>query len=99
MHRETSVLTELIGKPVLCVGLFAWLLARFLKVLIAYILYKRLKWNLWFSSGGMPSSHSALMTAITLGIGLFSGFDTPEFALAFAISMVVIYDAAGVRRE
>ena len=47
----------------------------------------------------MPSSHSALMTSVTLGIGLFYGFDSPVFALAFALSMVVIYDATGVRRE
>ena len=47
----------------------------------------------------MPSSHAATMTATTLAIGLFSGFDHPAFAIAVAISMIVIYDAAGVRRE
>jgi len=47
----------------------------------------------------MPSSHAATVTATTLAIGLFSGFDHPVFALAVAVSMIVIYDAAGVRRE
>jgi acid phosphatase family membrane protein YuiD len=47
----------------------------------------------------MPSSHSALMVGATMGIGLHVGFDTPVFALAIAMTMIVIYDAAGVRRE
>ncbi len=99
MHKETIMLRQIMGNPVLFIGLFAWALAQILKVPIHFILYHRLNWGLLFSSGGMPSSHSALMTAVTLSIGLFYGFDSPLFALAFAISMVVIYDAAGVRRE
>lgn len=99
MHSETIAIQQLIGNPVLFIGLFAWGMAQFLKVPIEYILYRRLNWGLWFSSGGMPSSHSALVTSITLSIGLFYGFDSPIFALAFAMAMIVIYDAAGVRRE
>jgi uncharacterized protein len=99
MHREIVAFREIIGNPVLFIGLFAWLLAQFLKVPIQYILYRRVNWGLWFSSGGMPSSHSALVTSITLAIGMFEGFDSALFALAFAITMIVVYDAAGVRRE
>jgi acid phosphatase family membrane protein YuiD len=47
----------------------------------------------------MPSSHSSLLTATPLGIGLYHGFDNPVFAIAVAITMVVVYDAAGVRRQ
>jgi len=47
----------------------------------------------------MPSSHSALITAITHSIGLFEGFNTSLFALAAAIAIVVIYDATGIRRQ
>ncbi len=90
---------QLISNKVLIVAIIAWGLAQFLKVPIEYIRYRRRNWALWFSSGGMPSSHSALVTAITLSIGLFYGFDTPVFALSTGISMVVIYDAARVRRE
>jgi uncharacterized protein len=89
----------LLRNEVLMVGLVAWMLAQFLKVPIEYIRYRRRNWALWFSSGGMPSSHSSLMTSVTLAIGLFHGFETPTFALAFALSMIVIYDATGVRRE
>ncbi|RPJ38732.1 MAG: divergent PAP2 family protein [Chloroflexi bacterium] len=99
MPREILEIRQIIGNPVLFIGVFAWALAQFLKVPIEYILYRRLNWGLWFSSGGMPSSHSALMTAITLAIGVLEGFDSALFALAFAITMIVLYDAAGVRRE
>lgn len=52
-----------------------------------------------FSPGGFPSSHSSLITATTLSIGLYHGFGHPVFGLAMAISMIVIYDATGVRRQ
>jgi len=99
MYKEAEMLQQLAGNPVLFIGLFAWGLAQFLKVPIYYILYHRLNWGLWFSSGGMPSSHSALVTSVMLSIGLFYGFDSPLFALAVALAMIVVYDAAGVRRE
>ena len=85
--------------PVLVIGLISWGLAQFLKVPIEYIRYRRRNWALWFSSGGMPSSHSALVTSVMFATGLFQGFDTSQFALAVTVAMVVIYDAAGVRRE
>lgn len=99
MYKEIDVFREIIGNHVLFIGLFAWGLAQFLKVPIAYILHRRLNWRLMFSSGGMPSSHSALITSITLATGFYAGFNSPIFALAFAMAMIVVYDAAGVRRE
>lgn len=99
MYKEAQMFQQLSGNPVLFIGLFAWGLAQFLKVPIYYILYRRINWGLWFSSGGMPSSHSALVTSVMLSIGLFYGFDSPLFALALALAMIVVYDAAGVRRE
>jgi acid phosphatase family membrane protein YuiD len=99
MHKEVLIFKEIIGNPVLITGLIAWFLAQFLKVPIQYILTHRVNWGLWLSSGGMPSSHSALMSSVTFAIGMFYGFEDPVFALAVAVSMVVIYDAAGVRRE
>jgi uncharacterized protein len=99
MYREILALEQMIVNPVLFIGLFAWATAQFIKVPLEYLMHRRLNWGLWFSSGGMPSSHSALVTSVMLSIGLFYGFDTPLFALAVAFAMVVVYDAAGVRRE
>ena len=52
-----------------------------------------------FETGGMPSSHSALITGATSGIGFELGFDNPIFALATAVSLIVMYDASGVRKS
>ena len=79
--------------------MLGWFIAQTLKLPIHYLRYKRWSWALWFSAGGMPSSHSSLITATTLACGLYEGFDSPVFALAFAVSMVILYDAAGVRRQ
>lgn len=76
-----------------------WFLAQGVKPFVHYARTRRWNWGLWFSAGGMPSSHSALMSATTMSIGLFEGFDSGLFALAMAITMIVVYDAAGVRRQ
>ncbi|MEA4910460.1 MAG: divergent PAP2 family protein [Chloroflexi bacterium] len=94
-----SILNDISVNRMLIAGLAAWFLAQFLKVPIDWMVNRRFIWTLWFSPGGMPSSHSALMTGTTTAIGLYTGFNTATFALAFAITMVVIYDAAGVRRQ
>jgi acid phosphatase family membrane protein YuiD len=92
-------MASLANYPELICCFIGWLLASLLKIPIFYILHRKVNIALAFGTGGMPSSHAATMTATTLAIGLFDGFNTPVFALAFAISMIVIYDAAGVRRE
>jgi acid phosphatase family membrane protein YuiD len=93
------MLEDLIHNQVLAAGLLGWFLGQFLKVPMEFLITRRVNWGLWFSSGGMPSSHSSLMTATTLSIGLNYGFGSPVFALAFAVSMIVVYDASGVRRQ
>jgi acid phosphatase family membrane protein YuiD len=90
-------MAALASYPVLICCFVGWFFSSLLKIPIFYILHRKVNFALAFGTGGMPSSHSATMTATTLAIGLFGGFDQPLFALAFAISMIVIYD--GVRRE
>ncbi|MFC2065115.1 divergent PAP2 family protein [Chloroflexota bacterium] len=90
---------EIFKNDILWCGLIAWGLAQIIKLPLDYLINKRWNWALMISVGGMPSSHSALVTATAVGIGLFVGFDTPVFALAVAVSMVVIYDATGIRRQ
>ncbi len=84
---------------VLIAALIAWALAQIIKIPLDFFRTRRWNWALLFTTGGMPSSHSALMTATTHAIGLYYGFATPMFALAVAITMVVVYDAANVRRQ
>ncbi len=84
---------------VLVAGLLAWGLAQIIKIPLDYFRTHRWNWALLLTTGGMPSSHSALMTATTHAIGLYYGFSNPLFALAVAITMIVVYDAANVRRQ
>lgn len=84
---------------VLIAGLTAWALAQIIKIPLDYLRTRRWNWALLFTTGGMPSSHSSLMTATTHAIGLYYGFAHPLFAMAIAITMIVVYDAANVRRQ
>jgi len=92
-------LSEILKNYPLISAFFAWLLAQLIKMPLDYLQHKHWNWMLFFSAGGMPSSHSATMTAVTLSIGLFYGFDSPLFALGIAITSIVVYDAANVRRQ
>lgn len=88
-----------ISNPVLVAGLTAWALAQILKLPLYYSRHRRWNWALLVSAGGMPSSHTSLVSSTSLAIGLFDGFYTSLFALSVAVAMVVIYDATGIRRQ
>ena len=79
--------------------LVAWAIAQILKTPMNYLRERRWDWALFFSAGGMPSSHSCLVVSAAMGVGLHTGFDTPPFAVAAAFAAVVVYDATGVRRQ
>jgi acid phosphatase family membrane protein YuiD len=89
----------ILENKVLIAGLSGWLIAQVLKIPMEYLRSRRWLWTMVLAAGGMPSSHSALMVASTLAAGLYYGFDSPIFALGVAITMIVTYDAAGVRRQ
>ena len=89
----------LFQNKVLIAGLIAWGLAQLIKIPLDYLRTRRWNWALLLTTGGMPSSHSSLMTGTVFAIGLYHGFDTPLFALGVVITMIVTYDAAGVRRQ
>ena len=76
----------------------AWAIAQLTKTIIFAIKERRLDFRRLVGTGGMPSSHTTFVTALATGVGLVEGFDTPIFALAAAFALVVMYDAAGVRR-
>ena len=90
---------QLFSNEVLFASLTAWALAQALKVPIEYRFTRKMNWSLLFRAGGMPSSHSALVSSAAVSIGLNVGFDSPLFALSLVIAMIVSYDASGVRRQ
>ena len=90
---------DILQNKALIAGLIAWILAQIIKLPLDFFRTRKWNWSLMLTTGGMPSSHSSLMTATTLAIGLYHGFANPLFALGVAITMVVTYDAAGVRQQ
>ena len=92
-------LLDFFTNPVGVSTMLGWILGQLIKMPVEYLRHKRWDWTLLLSAGGMPSSHSALMTAVTTSIGLNAGWGSPLFALALAITGVVVYDATGVRRQ
>lgn len=89
---------ELVFNNSLVCALSAWFIAQFIKVIIAFFKTKRLNLLLLMSSGGMPSSHSSTVCALATSVGIHSGFTSAEFAIATIVAIVVMYDAAGIRR-
>ena len=89
---------DFINSPYLQVAFLSWFIAQLLKVVLTLVRYNRLDISRMVGSGGMPSSHSAFVMSITAAIGLREGFGSALFALAVVLSLVVMYDAAGVRR-
>ncbi|WP_071433603.1 divergent PAP2 family protein [Angelakisella massiliensis] len=76
----------------------SWSLAQVIKTLLTLIQVKEFRAERLFGAGGMPSSHSALVCSITVGMAKLQGYDSPLFALTLCFAAVVMYDAMGVRR-
>ena len=89
----------ILDNAVLAWGLVACGLAQFSKLLFELIFKQRWRPSVLIETGGMPSSHSALVTGTASGVGLQLGFDDPIFALASTIAFIVMYDASGIRRS
>ena len=92
-------LLDIFQNKVLISVLVGWLLAQALKIPTEYLRSRKWMWAMFFAAGGMPSSHTALMVAGTLSVGLYYGFDNPLFAIAIGVTMIIAHDAAGVRRQ
>lgn len=78
--------------------LIAWTIAQAAKVIYTSVRQRRLNLRVLAETGGMPSSHAAIVMGLTAGIGKYSGLASPAFAIALIFSFVVMYDAAGLRR-
>lgn len=85
--------------PIAISAMLGWILAQLIKLPVGFLRTKKWDWALLINAGGMPSSHSALMSAVSTAIGLSQGWDSPIFILALSSTGIVIYDATGVRRQ
>ena len=76
-----------------------WLGVQIFKVLYMYYETKKWDWSRLFGNGGMPSAHSAVVTCLATMIGKGEGITTPEFAISLFLSLIVMNDAAGLRKN
>ena len=95
----SKLLTDLFTNQVLAAAFITWALAQIIKLPLEYLLHRNWDWGLLLSTGGMPSSHSALVVALSVAVGLQEGFTSPLFAISWVLAMIVIYDAIGIRRH
>ena len=89
---------DIITNKALLIPVTAWFIAQLLKVLLLLIRERRLDLWLLVRSGGMPSSHTALVCALATAVAIMQGLNSVAFAIAAILAAVVMYDAAGVRQ-
>lgn len=94
-----NVFIQMLNNVALTNAFMAWLLAQLIKFIITFALVRKFDFKKLLASGGMPSSHSATVCALTVSIGITEGFGSPMFAICFVFSFIVMYDALGVRRS
>jgi len=84
---------------VIIASVCAWALAQFIKVLIGLIRKRQIDLRDFVSSGGMPSSHSATVSALTTSVAIIEGIGSVAFGISAMFALIVMYDAAGVRQS
>ncbi len=89
---------QFLDNRIFFVVLFAWIFSCVLKGFLVWVKDKKLDMTRFMGPGGMPSSHSTIVTSLATCIGIKMGFDSPVFVVCCAFALVVMYDASGVRR-
>jgi acid phosphatase family membrane protein YuiD len=87
------------GWEVVFAFIAANLIAQFFKILTVAVKKRTFKWTILFATGGMPSSHSSTVVAMATSVGLIDGFNSTNYAIAVCFATVVMFDAAGLRRN
>ncbi len=86
------------GLEALCSGLLAAVIAQLIKVITYLCTHKKINFKIFTTTGGMPSSHTAGVIALSTSVALIEGIDSMLFAVSLGFSLIVMQDASGVRR-
>lgn len=97
--KISPFVATLAANPTFVSGFFAWFIAQSMKVFLHFCFEKKWDLRIMCSSGGMPSSHTALCTALTASVALCHGVADSLFPVCLGFSSIVMYDAIGVRRH
>ena len=92
-----TVLNDFLHNISLWSAVIAWVLPQTVKFIRHYIRTKEIDFGCFVSTGGFPSAHSAMASALAVAIGMHNGFSSPVFALTFAFAAIVMFDAQSVR--
>lgn len=87
------------GWEVIVAFVAANLIAQAFKILTVAVKKRTFKWTILFATGGMPSSHSSTVVAMATSVGLIDGFNSTNYAISVCFATVVMFDAAGLRRN
>lgn len=93
-----NIIYEILNNQMITLMVSIWIIIQIFKFLVDFIKHKKVNFKRLVGSGGMPSSHSAVVTCLATTVGILEGFSSSQFALAVGFALVVMYDAAGVRR-
>lgn len=91
-------MNETFNNQTLLIPIYCMIIAQAVKVPYYLLIHRRLNLRLLTTSGGMPSSHSAFVTSLATAVGLREGWNSTSFAISAVLALVIMYDAAGVRR-
>lgn len=86
------------GYEALLTGVLAAILAQVIKFVLHLGFKKKVDFKMFTTTGGMPSSHSSGVVGIATSVGIIAGYSSISFAIAMGYALVVMYDAAGLRR-
>lgn len=89
---------EILTNEILIAAIFGWFSAQVIKFLAVLIEEKRINFERLVGSGGMPSSHTSFVTSLSASVALNEGLSSTFFAVCVVFSLIVMYDASGVRR-
>jgi uncharacterized protein len=93
------MLSDLLHNQVIIICACSWIVAQILKVIVVFVQEKRVAWHNLVTSGGMPSSHSALVCALVTCTAMLYGLGSISFTISAVLAVIVMYDSAGVRQS
>lgn len=94
-----SVWGQIVHNRIILASFSAWAIAQSMKVMLGVVRERRFNFKWFVGSGGMPSSHTATVTAAAISVGMKEGFYSTIFAVCAVFSFIIMFDAQGVRRQ
>ena len=94
-----EIVKQIINNRILWIGVLSWFIAQVFKTINNCILTGKFSLERMYGDGGMPSGHSATVSSVALACGLYEGFSSTAFAVAFILAIIVMHDAMNVRLQ